>query len=605
VQPKGQPTRARRSPGFSLAVEHLVPVSLALVAVHLLFRAWALSENWFFYDDYYLIQEGSSPSALSHLFDPYNGHLMPGARVIAWALAGNGGLNWTLACAVTLLIQAVAAGGALWMLLTLFGRRWGVLVPLTLYLTTAFTMPSMIWWSVAITALPTQVAFFWSVGSFVRYLRTREWSWLGYAIGAVAFGLAFDVRGILVVPVLVFLAVAYFARGNVVRRVASLGRIWPAVAIGGGISVAYVAAYRIHVPQPFNESSWRILREMADNMVATAFPTALVGGPWRWDDDLLIASPPQWAVQASWVAVLGVPLYAFLRRERTLRAWMPTVFLLLTILALVSLSRAPVLGAELGLDYRFFAEVSCAVVLGGGLAFMEVKGATESSAARPSPLLSVAPPPRVAVGLALAVTASAIYSSADYALKFHAKNDSHAYFDTAVADIERVGNIDLVNQQLPPTVMDLLFHPRNTTGQLLPMMTDHARFPQSAPTLAMFNDSGDLRSVNVGSGVISKDGRDKGCGWRITDKGRTIPLTAAAFDFSWWLHIGYLSSSDSPVRISAGDAKVDTMVMTGLNDLFVHVDAGFDTIRFDGLASDTAVCVDRIEVGLPEPGEPR
>ena len=604
MQPKGQPTRARRFLG-PLAVEHLVPVSLTLVAAHLLFRAWALSENWFFYDDYYLIQDGSSPSALSHLFDPYNGHLMPGARVIAWALAGNGGLNWTLAGAVTLLIQAAAAGGALWMLLTLFGRRWGIIVPLVLYLTSAFTMPSMIWWSVAITALPTQVAFFWSVGCFVRYLRTHQWSWLGYCIGAVSFGLAFDVRGILVVPVLVFLALAYFASGNLVRRVASLGRIWPAVAIGGGISLAYVAAYRIHVPQPFNESSWRILREMADNMVLTAFPTALVGGPWQWEDTLLIANPPQWAVGLSWVAVLCVPVHAFLRRRRTLRAWVPTVFLLLTILALVSLSRAPALGAELGLDYRFFAEVSCAAVLGCGLAFMELEGATESSAARPAPLLAFAPPPWLLAGLAVAVTASGIYSGVDYTMKFHAKNDSHAYFDTAVADIERVGNIDLVDQALPPAVMDLLFHPRNTTGRLLPMMTDHARFPQSAPTLSMLDDGGHLRSVNVGSGVVSRDGRDRGCGWRVTDKNRTIPLTAAAFEFSWWLRIGYLSSADSPVRISAGTATIDTMVMTGLNDLFIHVDAGFDNIRFSGLASDTTLCVDRIVVGQPEPGEPR
>lgn len=605
MQPQGQPIRARRLPGFSIGVEHVVPVSLGLVVVHLLARGWALSRNWFFYDDFYLIQDGSSPSALSHLFDPYNGHLMPGARVIAWLLAGNGGLNWTFACTITLLIQAAAAGGALFMLLTLFGRRWGIVVPLVLYLTSAFTLPSMIWWSVAITALPTQVAFFWSVGCWVRYLRTREWSWLVRSIAAVAFGLAFDVRGILVVPVLIFVALAYFSSGSLVRRLASLSRFWPAVVVGGAISLAYVVAYRIHVPQPFNDSSWRILGQMADNMVATAFPTALVGGPWQWQETLLVADPPRWAVVLSWFAVLGVPLYALLLRRRTLRAWVPTVFLLGTILALVSLSRAPALGPVLGLDYRFFAEVSCAVVLGIGLAFMELEGATESSAPRVRPLLRVTVPRSLVLVLALVVVVSGTWSSAAYTLKFRDKNQSRAYFDTAVTDIDRVGNIDLVNQALPPTVMDLLFFPRNTTGDLLPMMTEHARFPQSAPMMSMLTETGDLRSVVVSSGVASTPGPDEGCGWRITDRGRTVPLTAAAFDFSWWLRIGYLSSSDSPVRITAGEEVVDTMVLSGLNDLFVRVDAGFDSIRFDGLASDTTLCVDVIDVGQPTPGDPR
>jgi len=577
---------------------------MGLILAQLLFRAWALSENWFYYDDYYLIRDGGSSSALAQLLDPHNGHLMPGARFLAWVLAQNGGLSWGLAGSITLLMQAAANIGALWMLLVLFGRRWGIVAPLALYLTSAFTMPSLIWWAVAVNELPTQAAFFWTVGCWVNYLRTKSWAWLALTILAVAGGLAFDVREILVVPILAFLAMAYFSSGSLRHRFGALVTYWPGVVVGGAITATYIAAYRSHVPQPFNESSWRILGQTANNMVATAFPTGLVGGPWDWKDDLLVATPPTWAVHAAWVAVLVVPVYAWLRRERTLRSWGPAGFLLLAILALVSLTRAPALGPELGLDYRFYAEVACATVLGLGLALMELRGAVQSSTARSEPYLVLTPPRWLVAGLALTVLASGIFSSTSYALKFRAQNKSHSYFDTAVADIERVGNIDMVDQPLPASVMDLLFHPRNQTGYLLPMMTSHVRFPEAAPSLAMLSDAGDLHGVSIVGGVVSEDGPDKGCGWQVTSKGRTIPLTAATFDFSWWLRIGYLGSSDSPVTLTAGDATVDTMVMSGLNNLFVQVDGGFDSVRVDGLADDTVLCIDVIEVGQPTPGNP-
>ncbi|HXH79144.1 hypothetical protein [Nocardioides sp.] len=605
MQAQRQPTRSRRTSGFSPAIELLVPVSVTLVVAHLLLRAWTLSVNWFYYDDFFLIQEGSSPSALTRLFEPYSGHLLPGARLIAWMLGNNGGLNWGMASAITLLMEAAVAAGALWMLLTLFGRRWGIVAPLALYLTSAFTMPSMLWWSAAVLALPTQVSFFWGVGCFVRYLRTREWSWLGYTILAVGFGLAFDVRALLVVPVLVFIALAYFSTGNPTRRLASLGRIWPAVAIGGAVSLSYVAAYTTYVPQPFAPGNWSIVREMVTSMFLTAFPVGLAGGPWRWDDALLVPEPPQWAVWLSWVAVLIVPAVAFVTRRRTLRAWIPALFLLGSIFVLLCVSRAPALGAVVGLNYRFYGEVMCAVVLGCGLAFMELHGATESSTSRPAPLVPVAAPQWLLPAVAVGVMASGTYSTISYAQAFHDANAGHDYFDRAVADLDRVGNADLVDQVLPQPVMGFIFVPDNTTAAMLPMMTDHARFPESAPVLSMLDETGQVRAVEIDAGVVSEEGPDQGCGWRITEAGRTIPLTGEAFDYEWWLRIGYLSSSDSPVRITAGDSTVDTMVLAGLNDLFVRVESSFDSIQFSGLTSDATLCVDVVEVGNPEPGDPR
>ena len=43
---------------------------------------------------------------------------------------------------------------------------------------------------------------------------------------------------------------------------------------------------------------------------------------------------------------------------------------------------------------------------------------------------------------------------------------------------------------------------------------------------------------------------------------------------------------------------------SGLNNLYLRLDGGFDHVMIDGLDPGTTLCVDAIEVGQPEPGGP-
>ena len=79
--------------------------------------------------------------------------------------------NWGLATVVLVLLQAVASLGFLRLLLVAFGRRWGILPPLVLYLVTAFSVQGAVWWATGVHAFPLQIAFFWGMTSQIATCR--------------------------------------------------------------------------------------------------------------------------------------------------------------------------------------------------------------------------------------------------------------------------------------------------------------------------------------------------------------------------------------------------------------------------------------------------
>ncbi len=296
-----------------------------LVLAQLALRAWALYPSWFYLDDYLLLLRAQQGPGLDVLLAPHNGHLMPAGRLLAWLVLSSGTLNWGLVATTTLLLQAAADVAAVWMLVTLFGRRWGVLAPLGLYLFGTLTLPALMWWAASLNQLPMQTAFFVAVAAWVHHLRGGRRRWLLTTVVAVAFGLAFDVKALLILPVLAFLLLAYFCTGSLRARVLEgVRRRWPAALCLGGAAAAYVAYYVTAVDAPFTTVSATEVLSTASSMVGTGFVTAAVGGPWRWSPPTapnVGAAPPDVAVHLAWVVSSLVVLYAALRRRRTLRAW--------------------------------------------------------------------------------------------------------------------------------------------------------------------------------------------------------------------------------------------------------------------------------------------
>lgn len=578
----------------------VVGAGLCLVVAAVLFRAWVVLPAWFFLDDYvYLDDARDEPFGLSWLLEPYNGHFMPGARLLISAVAGAGPVNWGVAATTTLGLQAVAGLAALWSLVRLFGPRPGVLVPLAVYLSTVITVPGLVWWAAAINLVPVQIALTCAVTCWVEALRTRAPRWLALTVLSVVVGLCFDVRAVLTLPVLAFLAAAYFARGGPGRRLGEVvGRWWRGLGVLVVVGAAYSWFYLSQVDQVTSRPRWTDVRDLAADVFGRTLPTGTVGGPWRWFDPsppTALADPPSALVAVAWVVVVGVVGWVALRRRRTLRAWMPLLGYSAALVYLVASTRSS--AAEVaGLEYRFLTEAGFLLALGLALATMTLPGAVESSEARERAAVPPAPYALVAAGT-VAVVVGGVWSTAAYAREWHTRNASQPYVARLSADLAAEGPVDIAELRTRERVLSALVFPRNNTRTLIAPLSDDARFPPVSGDLHVVADDGSLAAAVVDPATRSQVGPVPGCGWLAEASELTVPLEDEAEEELQWLRVGYLLGSDTRATLVAGEVSTEVDLEAGLNSVFVRHNGGFDTVSLTGLPPDAGLCVDVVEVG--------
>jgi hypothetical protein len=596
------------------ALRHpVVVVGLGMVALQLVFRAWAVFTSFFYTDDYQLLlQAQRSPLSLSHLMEPYNSHVMPGTRLLIWLVEASGPLNWGLAGTLTLVVQALASLAALWMLVVLFGRRWFVLAPLTLYLTSAITAQATLWWISSLNQISIQATFFLAVGTWVQYLRTGRHAWLLGSGLAVATGLLFFQKALLVLPVLVFVALVYFASGSPWRRAVVLVRSrWPALVVMGLVVGGYAVYSLSEVREPFTGGKELDLPELVWHMLGT-FVVGALGGPWRWEwhSGGAWADTPTWLVVTAVLVALAIAAYSILTRRRAFWAWLLVLGFLVMQVALVATSRAPVFGAEIGLAYRLQTDIVCALVLGVGLAFASLPGSCQSSEPRGavagpaalSRLLVPVPTSWVAVAVAL-VGVSGVVCWTAYARSWHEHNVSESYLRTLDRDLGRTGRIDVVDAPVPDAIMPSgFFAPDNRVSTMTQLLDRRADFPDSSSRLAVVDNHGGLREGLVAPVAFSEPGTQPDCGWLGKPPRLRIPLAGSTYDFGWWVRLGYLSNREDDVTVVAGDDRVPAHLQKGLANLYVRAGGEIDAVTVTGLDSDTRICVDVVQVGTMQEG---
>lgn len=587
----------------------VVAVGLGLIALQLVLRAWALFPSFFYTDDYLLLLQARRQGlSWSYLLEPYGSHVMPGSRALIWLVDVSGPLNWGVAAAISLVLQLAASAACLWMLVTLFGRRWLVLAPLVIFLTTASTAQATMWWISSINQIPVQIAFFWSVGAWVQYLRMRRVSWLLGTAVAVGTGLLFFQKALLVLPVLVFLAVVYFASGSLPRRVRHLVRTyWPALLVMGALGGTYALYSLSEVPQPFTDREGLDLWRLAWNMFSSAVVAAL-GGPWRWDwrPGGAWAGTPAWSEVTALIAAVLVALVAVWTRRRAFWGWVLVVGYLGMQVALVATSRAPVFGSEIGLAYRLQTDVVCALVLGIGLAFAPLEGARQSSAPRDRSIRASSRVRRrraAAIALVALVGVSGTACWAAFAAGWRDQNASKRFVTTLDRDLRRTGEIEIADEALPEPVMPAgFFAPDNRVSTMVELLRRPATFPATSSRIHVVSKNGSVHEGLVGPRADNEPGPQPNCGWLGSTSTLTIPLDRRTFDFNWWVRVAYLSNRDDDVILQAGDTRTPARLTRGLANLYVQADGEIDEVTISRLDDATRICVDVVQVGRLQEG---
>lgn len=593
--------------GLDRAWEHtwqpveVMVCAAVLVTLSMALRAWVVVPAYFFLDDYVYLSDARSASPdASWLLTPYNGHLMPGARALIWWVAEQGPASWRAAATTSLGLQAVASASFAWMLLRLFGARAGVLVPLAVFLTTATTLPALVWWAAAINLVAVQAALFCAVACWVETMRTRRAAWLGATVAAVGVGLAFDVRAVLTLPVLAAISFAYFATGGPVQRVAALlrGHALPAlslVALGG----AYTAYYVTQVEQV---TAWPQPGEAATLLALTlgaTLPLGAVGGPWRWTGEApptALADVGPLGVVLAWVLLGGVVAWVAARRARTLRGWVIALAHAAVLVVLVAGTRAEV-GTAAGREFRFLVESGGLLCLALALALLPLPGAPGGSTPRPRPRVP-GPSRLLVVVVTAAVLVGGVASTVGYARHWHHDNASEPYVSRLALDLAALGPVDLAETRTPRAVLDPLVFPRNNTRTLVDALDGPAELSTVSTDLYVVDDDGSVHEAALAATAVTRPGPVAGCGWAARPgEPVTLPFERAVAPGASWMRVAYLAGSDVEVQVEAGGTIVRERLRAGVGSLFLLQGGDLEAVTVDVVGGSSDVCVDRAEVG--------
>ncbi len=349
-------------------------MALALVAAQVVVRSVIAGAGEFYWDDLILIGRAGTESLLSESFLRYDhdGHLMPGAFLVAGQATVLAPRQWRPAAATLDAGQAIASLAVLRVLWLLLGARRILWAPLLFYLLTPLTLPAFAWWAAALNSLPMQAALAWVTGDALHYARTGRRRYLVSGVVVTAAALLFFEKAILV-PFVAFaaLALTYRVDGRnrplrtAARRAAPL---WLASAV---MLALWLGVYLSTVESRFGTPTAEMARGLSLHGLSYGLLPALVGGPWRWarwNPGPPWADPPAVLVFVAWAALLGALTWSLRRRQRTGFVWAATAaYVAASMVAMISTRFGPGTTYELAQTLRYFADSAVVVAIAAAL----------------------------------------------------------------------------------------------------------------------------------------------------------------------------------------------------------------------------------------------
>lgn len=593
-----------------LRADRVRAVAIALIVVAVAWRAGIATRGWFSQDEFVIAAQASSADLTAdYLLRTFNNHLMPGGLLVAWLMvraAGFATWPWVLLLAA----GQAALGVAFYRLLRdLLRPGWGLLIPLCMLLFSPLTLETTSLWLVGLLMLPVLLAMVLAMAAQVRYARTGRVRHLAAVVLWVAFGLAFDSKALLIVPLLFALTACLFTTGGPTRTlVTTTRRYWPAWLVLAALSAAYLVYYLSRPAGALNRpgSTGEVLTFLGDLVGVTLVP-GLLGGPWRWSyagDGPPLADPYDVPMWLSWAALLTLVVVTVRWRPSALRAWT----LLLSYVAMVALLFAAtrlggVLSPLAGLVPRYVADVVVVAALCVGVALLGRSDAEESDVASwPLPTV-LREPGAFAVGLVAMIMVIAtvgvgtLWSIARFGDNWRTKH-GRDYLATAQTDLATASpDTVFLDDIVPDRVVAGYFWPDNLQSHFFRPAELKPKFVPEAENPSTFDDTGRIRPATV-QGRRILPGPDETCGHQISGTAATrIPLEGPVPEWPWVVYFGYLSSGDSTVTFRLGEASHEFAVRRGLNQIYFPLEGGGPAVEVSVADPSVVICTKAITVG--------
>ncbi|MDH2416634.1 hypothetical protein [Nocardioides sp. CER19] len=601
LKPVPRPTPPVVSDAAGLTV---IGSGLLLIALQLVFRGWVSLHGWFYSDDFEFLSEASNRGlGLSYLLTPHDSQLMPGGVLFAWLIAHVGPFSWTSASLVLLAFQLCADLCCLWMLLTLFGRRWACIPFLLLYLLSPLTITAFMWWSAAINQIPVQAACFAAVTTHVLYLRTRRRRYAVATAVIIAAGLCFYVKAALILIPLVVLTFVWFPEPGPHRWWRTLkAHRW--VVIGyGALAVAYAAYYVLHVPNPLSSGGSISYGDIFDAMFRRSLGPVLLGGPWTWSVDnppLGQVATPAWAVDAAWLLIAAACFVLLARRRHAWRALAVAVPYLFATYLLTAWGRGATLGGFAGLELRYLADSMPILVLTLALAMLPLRPppVAEPSSAGQDAIRS----PYLFGAVTVALAVSAMWSNVRYVQPWNSPYPAKAFAQT-VETASAAQPLTVLDGEVPEIVLSRTSYPSNLPSRLFRPLGDRVEAVTTGTDPTVLDDNGRPSVPGISGGATSETGPTPGCGYPVSARAVTVPMTGTP-DYFWWLRIGYLTGADGELRLTLGGTTHRLPVEAGLHSVFLRGSGSIQDLSMTSSDADQTICVDNVAIGNLVASEP-
>jgi hypothetical protein len=328
-----------------------------VIVLQVLYVATLLRGTFFFVDDF-LNFEIAREMDLSgaYLERSLFGHLEPGHRLGNWVLVHFFGASHASAVVVTVILSA-ASTLLLWRLLRLLDPRSGWLLPVTAgFAFTTSAVPSLLWWSAALNALPCTVGAILAFDASLRwYLHGRSPRQLVLAVigfvGAISF-----YEKISYLPLVVALViVVWYVEGSPIARIREVVRRGLPLWLSLGLPLLAYWGYYAHLgysrevtikatPGQLAAYVWYAFVDgLVPLLLGLSTPVARVG------------SYPLTAALCATALAVAI-LLSHRRNSRAPAAWLVLLLVFLLNALLVGYARAGDLGTRYGRETKYFGD---------------------------------------------------------------------------------------------------------------------------------------------------------------------------------------------------------------------------------------------------------